>query len=58
MLNIIEDNELQYQHRRKLIELKLEREDYEPAITNTEFIGETCEEFYRRSWLDDFRNYD
>jgi hypothetical protein len=55
ILNLIEANELEYAKRRKLIDLELEREDYEPVITDVEFPGETAEEFYRREWLNEFR---
>ncbi len=49
---------MEYQKRRRLIDEALQEEDYEPYMTDVEFPGETAEEFYRRSWLDDFRNYD
>lgn len=54
-LLFIEDNELQYELRRRLVEQSIREEDYEPAITDYSPIGETAEEFYRNNWLDESR---
>jgi hypothetical protein len=54
-INLLEQNEMEYAKRRRLIDLELAKEDFEPAITDSQYEGETAEEFYRNSWLKEMR---
>jgi hypothetical protein len=57
----VEQNEMEYVKRRKLIDETILEEDYEPSITDyniTDFdkkYGETADEFYRKNWLNESR---
>lgn len=44
---------MEYAKRRRLIDLELAEEDFEPVITDSEYEGETAEEFYRRTWMEE-----
>jgi len=46
---------MEYAKRRRLIDLELSKEDDEPFITDASWEGETCEEFYRNTWLKECR---